>query len=71
MKSAIVLLLAAACVLAVPVCAKEKYHEVVNAQSNDAFAQVADGVRRDMAAGGRYEFVTPAERATIEKNFKK
>ncbi len=53
----------------VSVCAKEKYHEVVNAQSEEAFAQLSDNVRRDMAAGGRYEFVTPGERATVDKSF--
>jgi hypothetical protein len=47
--------------------AKEsKYHEVVNADSQDKFEQIITMVRGEMKAGGRYEFVKPDERQTIE-----
>lgn len=67
MKSAMAILLAAACVMAGPLAAKEKYHEVVNAQTEEAFSQLAENVRKEMDAGGRYEFVQPGERPQIEK----
>lgn len=68
MKAAMAVLLTTGCLMAAFVSAKEKYHDVVNAQSEDAFTQIADNVRREMAAGGKYEFVKPDERATIDKN---
>jgi hypothetical protein len=75
MKTAMAMVLGAACVIAAPFSAnasagtKDNYHEVVNAKTEEAFSQLAESVRRDMAAGGRYEFVKPTERATIDKSF--
>ncbi|MEO7432414.1 MAG: hypothetical protein ABIR62_10360 [Dokdonella sp.] len=67
MKSAVAVLIALACVIAGPLWAKEKYHEVVNAQTEEAFSQLAENVRKEMADGGRYEFVKPEERDKVEK----
>jgi hypothetical protein len=69
MKSAMAMVLGAACVVMASVGgAKENYHEVVSAKTGEAFSQVAENVRHEMEAGGRYEFVNPAERAEIDKN---
>jgi hypothetical protein len=54
---------------AMPAAAKESYHEkTFNADTQDKFQQVADGVRKEMQPGGRYEYVKPQERATIERS---
>lgn len=68
MKSALMVLAAVACVIAGPLAAKDKYHEVVNAQSEEAFSQLAENVRKEMSGGGRYEFVKPDERVKVEKS---
>lgn len=48
--------------------AKEHYREgSVKADTKEAFEKVADSVREGMQAGGRYEYVKPAEQKTIEK----
>jgi hypothetical protein len=48
--------------------AKENYKEQnFNADSKDKFDTVAANVREGMKPGGRYEYVKPAERATIEQ----
>jgi hypothetical protein len=67
MKSAIATILTTFC-MAASVCAKDKYHEVVNAASDDEFAQVTASVRKEMEDGGRYEFDKPDERSTIDKS---
>ncbi|MEO7432413.1 MAG: hypothetical protein ABIR62_10355 [Dokdonella sp.] len=67
MKSTMAILLAVACALSGPLAAKEKYREVVNANSEEQFSQISENVRKDMSAGGRYEFVEPAERSKVEK----
>ena len=78
MRTAMAMVFGAACVIASSFSAnvvaasaatKGNYHEVVNAKSEEAFSQLAENVRGEMAAGGRYEFVKPAERATIDKSF--
>lgn len=49
--------------------AKENYHEkTFNADTKEKFQAVADNVRKEMEAGGRYEYVKPQERATIERS---
>ena len=48
--------------------AKENYHENgVKADTKEAFAPLAEKVREEMRPGGRYEYVKPDERKTIEK----
>ena len=48
--------------------AKENYHEnSVKADTKDAFDQIADTVRNGMGDGGKYEYVKPQEKVTIEK----
>ena len=48
--------------------AKENYHEnSVKADTKEAFDQLADSVRSGMSDGGKYEYVKPDEKATIEK----
>jgi hypothetical protein len=63
-------LIASALVFVVlPAAAKENYHEkTFNADTQDKFQAVADGVRKEMQPGGRYEYVKPEERATIERS---
>jgi hypothetical protein len=63
-------LVAMALVLAVlPAVAKENYHEkTLNADTREKFQAVADSVRTEMQPGGRYEYVKPQERATIERS---
>lgn len=48
--------------------AKEHYREnSVKADTKDAFDQLADNVRREMQAGGKYEFIKPDEKPKVEK----
>jgi hypothetical protein len=48
--------------------AKENYHEnSVKADTKEAFDQLADTVRKGMDAGGKYEYVKPEEKVTVEK----
>jgi hypothetical protein len=48
--------------------AKENYHEAtLNADTHEKFHAVAENVRNEMQAGGRYEFVKAKERDTIER----
>jgi len=56
-------------VIAASAGTKDNYHEVVNAKTEEAFSQLAESVRNEMEAGGRYEFVKPAERTSIDKSF--
>ncbi len=64
----------AAFAVAVLVClgaaasAKENYHEnSVKADTKEAFDQIAQTVRTGMEDGGKYEYVKPNEKVTIEK----
>jgi hypothetical protein len=51
----------------IPVSAKENYHEkTFNADTRDKFSEVAANVRKEMVPGGRYEYVKPDERKTID-----
>ncbi|MEP7042145.1 MAG: hypothetical protein ABI843_03730 [Dokdonella sp.] len=65
-----------ACVLAAAMLplgfasAEENFTETTkNADSRAKLGQVAEEVRSEMHAGGRFEFVKPAERRTIEAKF--
>ncbi|MFC4528759.1 hypothetical protein ISN76_17160 [Dyella halodurans] len=40
----------------------------VKADTKDQFATVANNVREQMGPGGRFEFVDPGERSTVEQN---
>ena len=64
------ILLLATLAVAVPCggSAKEKYKEVVNAGTSEQFADVIAGIREQLKPGGRYEFVPPDERTTIDAN---
>jgi hypothetical protein len=47
---------------------KENYHEkALNADTRAKFAEIAANVRNEMRAGGRYEYVKPDERKTIDR----
>jgi len=47
--------------------AKENYKEnVVKADTKEAFEPLAESVRNELGGGGRYEYVKPDERKTIE-----
>lgn len=49
--------------------AKENYHEkALNADTRDKFAEVAADVRKEMEAGGRYQYVKPEERKTVDRS---
>jgi hypothetical protein len=48
--------------------ANENYHEnALNADTRAKFVEVAANVRREMQAGGRYEYVKPDERKSVER----
>ena len=62
------LVAAALFLLALPAAAKENYHEkTFNADTAEKFKATADDVRKEMEPGGRYEYVKPKERDTIER----
>jgi len=62
----LIALLAAAAVSTL--CAKENYREKgVKADTHEKFAEVAANVRKEMEEGGRYEYVKPDERKTIDQ----
>jgi hypothetical protein len=67
MKTGILLCSLFAAIAVAPVSGKEKYREIVNADTPDKFEQITFHVRKEMEAGGRYEFVKPDERTTIER----
>ena len=46
--------------------AKEKYREAINAGSIGDLEKVSASVRKDMQPGGRYEYVSPAEKKTVD-----
>lgn len=53
---------------AAPLVAKENYHEkTFNADTAEKFQATADDVRKEMESGGRYQYVKPDERKTIDK----
>jgi hypothetical protein len=48
--------------------AKENYHEkALNADTRDKFEAVASDVRKEMEPGGRYEYIKPEERQTVDR----
>jgi hypothetical protein len=52
---------------AISVSAKDKAPPAVNANTQDTFATVSVWVRKQMDNGGRYSYVTPAEREKVNK----
>jgi hypothetical protein len=67
---ALIWLLAAGLILmvATSASAKENYKEKnFNADTKEKFDEVSANVREAMKPGGRYEYVKPAERSTIEQ----
>jgi hypothetical protein len=61
-------LFALALALAAPLMAKENYHEkAFNADTAEKFQATADSVRKEMDAGGRYQYVKVDERKTIDR----
>lgn len=47
--------------------AKENYHEkAFNADTKEAFEHVATDVRKEMGDGGRYQYLKPDERKTVD-----
>lgn len=70
MKTTLALAIALSMAILTPCLAKENYHEKqVNADTKEAFADISQNVRRQMDAGGKYEFVPADERARIDKSF--
>ena len=70
MKTTLALAIALSIAVLTPCSAKENYHEKqVNADTKEAFADISQNVRRQMDAGGKYEFVPPDERTKIDKSF--
>ena len=71
MSSKCVFLLALVAVVAASAAgAKENYHEkTVNADTKEKFVEIATNVRQEMEGGGRYEYVKPDERKTIDQKF--
>jgi hypothetical protein len=70
MKTTLALAIALSMAILTPCSAKENYHEKqVNAETKEAFTDLAQNVRREMDRGGKYEFVPPDERAKIDKSF--
>ena len=51
-----------------PVWAKQSTPPSVKADTKDQFVAVATSVREQMEPGGRFEFVDPRERATVERD---
>lgn len=61
-------LFALALAFAAPLVAKESYHEkAFNAETAEKFQATAESVRREMDAGGRYQYVKPDERKTVDR----
>jgi hypothetical protein len=70
MKTTVALAFALFMAILAPCSARENYHEKqVNADNKEAFAAVAQNVRREMDHGGKYEFVPTDERAKIDRSF--
>lgn len=48
--------------------ANENYHEkAINADTKEKFEEISATVRKEMEDGGRYEYVKPDERKTIDR----
>ena len=68
MKMRIAFVVAAFVCVSGAASAKENYHEnSVKADTKEAFDQIAQTVRTGMEDGGKYEYVKPEEKITIEK----
>lgn len=68
MKSAFAIAIVLATLLQ-PAVAKENYHEKkINAQTKETFADVMQTTQREMAPGGKYEFVQAKERVQIDRS---
>lgn len=66
MKFRSIVILIFALVFSLPLVAKDKVEPAVNANTKDSFDTVSTWVRKEMAAGGRYSYVSVAERGTVE-----
>lgn len=60
-------LLFGAVLCAGPAVAAKKEERAVTADNKMAFEQQAEAVRRQMQTGGRYEFIKPGERETVDR----
>jgi hypothetical protein len=68
MRTSIGILAGLALLAAVSATAKENYKEkAFNADTREKFEEVATKVREEMKEGGRYEYVKPSERSTIDQ----
>jgi hypothetical protein len=68
MRKSIVLISGLFLSVATAASAKENFKEqAFNADSKDKFEAVAAGVRSQLGEGGRYQYVKPAERLTINQ----
>jgi hypothetical protein len=65
MKYVFAIAIVAAMAVSATVAATEKADPAVNASSKEAFETVSTWVRKQMDAGGRYSYVTAAERGTV------
>ncbi len=65
MKYGSIMALVVAMLFAMPLSAKEKAEPAVNASTKDSFDAVSSWVRTQMTSGGRYSYVTAAERTTV------
>lgn len=68
MKSAFVFGAAFAVMVSFPALAKETNDPAVNANTKETFATVSSWVRKEMAAGGRYAYVTDTEKSKVDAN---
>ncbi len=69
MKLGSIMALVIAMLFAMPLSAAEKAEPAVNANTKDSFDAVSTWVRKEMTPGGRYSYVTAAERNTINAKF--
>ncbi|MEO6690277.1 MAG: hypothetical protein ABIS07_11550 [Dokdonella sp.] len=67
MKYLLMAVFAAVMVAPLVAVAGEKPEAAVNASSKDDFQTVAVWVRKEMTPGGRYSYVSDAERSTVNK----
>jgi hypothetical protein len=68
MRKLIGMLAGLALLASVSATAKENYKEkAFNADTREKFEQVSAKVREEMKDGGRYQYVKPSERSTIEQ----
>ena len=66
MKFGSIMAVILAMLFALPLSAKDKVEPAVNANTKDSFDAVSTWVRKEMAPGGRYSYVSAAERSTVD-----